>query len=94
MTLADILYDLGDAIGWDRCDYARDQDGTPYGIAGEHATIALALGEDTLYWDISVPTEYGLDPIDHGLCPASEAVEVLLPAWEQACELAIGETEI
>ena len=93
MTLGDILYDLGDAIGWDRCDYAREADGSLYGITDGSVTVSLARSGDTLYWDASVHTVYGLDPIDQGQCLTSEAVDVLLSAWEQAHAIAASGTE-
>ena len=93
MTLGDTLYDLGDTIGWDHCDYAREQDGSLYGITDGSVTVSLALGGDTLYWDTAVSTVYGLDPIDQGQCLASEAVDVLLSAWEQAHAIAASEAE-
>lgn len=69
MTLEDLLYRLGDAIGWDHCDYARDRAGDAYGITDGYATLALTLDGDTVYWGTYAITPDGVDPLDEGGVP-------------------------
>lgn len=87
MTLDDLLYQLGDSIGWDHCDYARDKDGHPYGITNGHATIALTLDGDTTLWCTYAATEDGPDTLGEGECPADD-MDTLIAAWREAAAIA------
>lgn len=92
MTLDDLLYQLGDTIGWDTCDYARDKDGRPYGITNGHATIALTLDGDTALWCTYAATEDGPDPLGEGECPADD-MDALVAAWREAAAIARAHKE-
>lgn len=87
MTLDDLLYQLGDTIGWNHCDYALDRDGRPYGISNGHATIALTLDGDTALWCTYAATEDGPDPLGEGECPADDT-DALIAAWREATTIA------
>lgn len=88
MTLEDLLYQLGDSIGWDRCEYARDRGGDAYGITDGYATLALTLAGDTAYWATYATTPDGIDPLDEGECPASGITPHLVRAWREAAAIA------
>lgn len=88
MTLADLLYQLGDAIGWDQCDYARDRDGDAYGITDGHATLTLTLAGDTACWATYATTPDGIDPLDEGECHAGD-ITPLVRAWREAAAIAM-----
>lgn len=86
MTLDDLLYQLGDSIGWNHCGYARDKDGSPYGITNSHATIALTLDGDTALWCTYANTPDGPDPLGEGECPADD-MGALTAAWREAAAI-------
>lgn len=88
MTLDDILYRLGDAIGWGHCDYARDRAGGAYGITDGRATIAITLAGDVLCWATYAATSDGPDPLDAGECPADDTTP-LVRAWREAAAIAL-----
>lgn len=87
MTLEDLLYQLGDSIGWDHCDYAHDRDGDAYGITDGRATIALTVAGGTAYWATYATTPDGNDPLDEGECPADD-MGTLTAAWREAAAIA------
>lgn len=87
MTLDDLLYQLGDIIGWDHCDYARDRDGSPYGITSSHATMAIILDGDTALWCTYADTPEGPDPLSEGECPVDD-MGTLTAAWREAAAIA------
>lgn len=92
MTLEDLLYQLGDAIGWDHCDYARDRAGDAYGITDGHATLALTLDGGTAYWSTHAITPDGVDPLDEGECPADD-VDTLVRIWREAAAISTPHRE-
>ena len=87
MTLDDMLYRLGDTIGWDHCDYARDRDGRAYGLTDGHATIAFTLDGDTALWATYAATPDGPDPLDEGERPADD-IDTLVSVWREAATIA------
>ena len=88
MTLEDLLYQLGDSIGWDHCDYAHDRDGDAYGITDGHAILALTVAGGTVCWATYAATPDGRDPLDRGECPAGGTTP-LVRAWREAAAIAM-----
>ena len=88
MTLDDILYQLGDTIGWDHCDYARGGDGGAYGITDGRATIALTMAGDTIYWGTYAIDQSEIDPLDTGTAPAGDTAP-LVRAWREAAAIVL-----
>ena len=91
MMLIDILYQLGDTIGWDHCDYVRDRAGDAYGITDGYASLALTLDGGTVYWSTHATTPDGVDPLDEGECPA-DGIATLVAAWREATAVALPRT--
>lgn len=88
MTLADLLYQLGDAIGWDQCDYARERGGDAYGITDGHVTLTLTMVGDTACWATYAAAPDGRDPLDEGECPAAD-IAPLVRTWREAVAIAL-----
>ena len=83
MTLKDALYRLGDAIGWDHCDYARDRDGRIYGVTDGTTTLGLTLDDGAVYWQASCRCDGAAEHLDDGACPVGDT-RALLAAWQRA----------
>lgn len=91
-TIDDVLYTVGDRIGWDRCDYARDSQGFPYGLTDGRATLAITMAADVACWSTYVATPDGPDLLDGGECPAT-STEALVHAWRDADAIALPHEE-
>lgn len=85
-TLGDILYRLGDAIGWGRCDYATDRSGERYGVTDGTVTLGVTLDDSTVYWQTSCQRDGTVDPLEDGTCPAGDR-QALVDAWRRAASL-------
>ena len=86
MILADTLYRLGDAIGWDRCDYIRDGGGHIYGLTDGVTTLGLTPCEGDVWWQTSCRCDGEVEPLGSGTCPAGDT-QALLGAWRRATAL-------
>jgi hypothetical protein len=89
MTLFDILYQLGDTIGWSLCDYAEDRDGERYGVTDGTVTLGITLEGGAVYWQTSVRCDGEIDTLEDGVCPAGDT-RTLLGAWRRAAALLDG----
>lgn len=91
-TIDDVLYTVGDRIGWDRCDYARDSQSFPYGLTDGRAALAITMAADVACWSTYVATPDGPDLLDEGECPAT-STEALVHAWREAAAIALPREE-
>lgn len=88
MTLDDTIYSLGARVGWSRCDYARNQDEEIYGLTDGRVTLALTPMGEEIYWETSVSTEDGADPLGSGVVRGKDEL-ALLEAWLLAVRPAV-----
>lgn len=86
MTADDTLYQLGDAIGWDRCDYARDTDDNIYGVTDGATTLGLTPHGECVYWQTSCRIDGETELLDDGACPMGDT-QTLLGARQRATSL-------
>lgn len=86
MELADLAYQVGDRIGWDRCDYATDRDSRIYGVTDGTVTLGITLDDSTVYWQTTCRCGGAVDPLEDGVCPADDT-QALVDAFQRATSL-------
>ena len=81
----DTAYALGDAIGWHRCDYHRDQYGEIDGITDGTHTMYITVTDGDCMWELYETDSDGQsDMLGSGHCPEERATVVLIRMWHDA----------
>lgn len=84
-TALDIAYAVGDAIGWHRCDYHRDQYEEIDVITDSTHTLYITVTDGDCLWELYETDSDGhSDILDRGHCPEDRATAVLMSAWHDA----------
>ena len=78
----DIAYTLGDAAGWDRCTYHRDQYGEIDGVTTGRHSMYLTIADDDCLWQVGETDDDGYgDIMDSGHVPTDTAADTLASVW-------------